>query len=200
VTVQFNRTQDAANRKLARRGIFQVSAGPDRALDFVQYLRRHRAQQKAVENPFTASRHDNQVDVSIMSGLHDFVGRVAPQKRSCDRNPIELRQRPIQIFPSLLDDVRVQIPRRDIAPAFQQAGGIIDRRYHVQQDYLRMEAARQPRGLLHDVPGTSREHNRDENFANAQHYATYYAGASVACRLVYGNPSALQRVFPGKLH
>ena len=63
----------------------------------------------------------------------------------------------------------MQIPRGDIVPALQQAGGITERRYHVQQDYLRMKAARQPRGLQHDVPGSFREHNRNKNFMNAQH-------------------------------
>jgi hypothetical protein len=44
----------------------------------------------------------------------------------------------------------------------------------VQQDYLRMKAARQPRGLVHDVTGSLREHNRNKNFLNAQHHATHY--------------------------
>jgi hypothetical protein len=43
----------------------------------------------------------------------------------------------------------------------------------VQQDYLCMKAARQPRGLVHDVLGSVREHNRNKNFLNAQHQATY---------------------------
>jgi hypothetical protein len=36
-----------------------------------------------------------------------------------------------------------------------------------------MKAARQPRGLVHDVLGGIREHNRNKNFLNAQHHATY---------------------------
>ena len=80
------------------------------------------------------------------------------------------QQRLIQIFLSPLDDVRVQIPRGDLVPALQHAGGIAERRHHVQQDHLRMKAARQPRGLVHDVPGSIREHNRNKNFLNAQHY------------------------------
>jgi hypothetical protein len=35
-----------------------------------------------------------------------------------------------------------------------------------------MKAARQPSGLVHDVPGSIREHNRNKNFLNAQHHAT----------------------------
>jgi hypothetical protein len=30
-----------------------------------------------------------------------------------------------------------------------------------------MKAARQPRGLLHGVPGSFSEHNRNKNFMNA---------------------------------
>ena len=117
-------------------------------------------------------RHHDQVDVLVASRLHDFVGRVASEQHACDRNPIELRpQRLIQIFLSPLDDVRVQIPRGDLVPALQHAGGIAERRHHVQQDYLRMKAARQPSGLMNDVPGSIREHNRNKNFLNVQHHS-----------------------------
>ena len=150
-------------------------------MGFVQYLGCHRAQQKAVERPFAMGRHHDQVDVPVASRLHDFVGRVASEQHTCDRNPIELRpQRLIQIFLSPLDDVRVQIPRGDLVPALQHAGGIAERRHHVQQDYLRMKAARQPRGLLHDVPGSVREHDRNKNFMNAQHYATCFRATNIA--------------------
>ena len=118
-------------------------------------------------------RHHDQVDVLVASRLHDFLGRVASEQHTCDRNPIELwPQLPIQILLSPLDDVRVQIPRGDLVSALQHAGGIVERRHRVQQDYLRMKAARQPRGLVHDVPGSLREHNRNKNFLNAQHHAS----------------------------
>ena len=106
------------------------------------------------------SRHHDQVDVTVASRLHDFVGRVAPEQHACDRNAIEFwLERLIQIFLSPLDDVCVQIPCSDLVPALEQAGGITERRHHVQQDYLRAKAARQPRSLVRDVPGSIREHN-----------------------------------------
>jgi hypothetical protein len=43
---------------------------------------------------------------------------------------------------SPLDDVRVQIPRSDLVPALERPCGIAERRDHVQQDYLRVKAAR----------------------------------------------------------
>ena len=111
-------------------------------------------------------RHHDQVDVPVASRLHDFVGRVAPEQHPCDRNPIELRpQRLIQIFLRPLDDVRVQIPRSDLVPALQHAGGIAERRHHVQQDYLRMKAARQPRSLVHDVPGSDPRTQQEQEFS-----------------------------------
>ena len=126
-------------------------------------------------------RHHDQVDVPVASRLHDFVGRVASEQHAGDRNPIEFwPQRLIQIFLSPLDDVRVQIPRGDLVPALQQAGGIAERRHHVQQDDLRVKAARQPRGLMHDVPGSIREHNGNKNFLNAQHHATCFRATKIA--------------------
>ncbi len=127
-------------------------------------------------------RHRDQIDVQLASRLHDLVGRVASEQHACDRNPIQLRpQRPIQISLGPLDDVRVQIPRRDLVPVLQRAGGIAERRHHVQQDHFRMKAARQPGGLVHYLPGSIREHNRNKNFLNAQHRAI--------CRLTEPMPS-----------
>ena len=126
-------------------------------------------------------RHHDQVDVSVASHLHDFLGRVAPEQHPCDRNAIEFwLERLIQIFLSPLDDVRVQIPCSDLVPALQHAGGIAERRHHVQQDYLRVKAARQPRSLVHDVPGSIREHNRNKNFLNVQHHATCFRAKNIA--------------------
>jgi hypothetical protein len=63
--------------------------------------------------------------------------------------------------------MRLQIARGDLVPALQQAGGVAERRYHVQQDHLRMQAARQPSGLLHNVPGSIREDDGNQNSLNA---------------------------------
>ena len=118
-------------------------------------------------------RHHDLVDALVTSCLHDFVGRVASEQHTCDCDPIELWLQLLnQILLSPLDDVRVQVPRGDLVPALQNARGIVERRHDVQQDQLRMEAARQPRRLVHDVPGRFCEHNGNENFVNAQHYVT----------------------------
>ena len=61
----------------------------------------------------------------------------------------------------------------------------------MQQDYLRVKAARQPRSLLRDVPGIARgcirKHDRNKNFMNAQHHATCFLATNIAleraCRL-----------------
>ncbi len=103
------------------------------------------------------SQHHDQVDVPITRHLHDIVGGVAPQQHASNRNAIEFPlERLIQIFLSSLDDVCVQTSRSDLVPALQQAGGIAERRHHVQQDDLRAKAARQPCSLVHDVPGSIR--------------------------------------------
>ncbi len=100
------------------------------------------------------------------------MGRVASEQHTRDRSPIKLwPQRLIQIFLSPLDDVCVQVPRSDLVPALQHPGGIAERSYHVEQDHLRLKATRSPRGLVDDVPLSVREHNRNKNFLNAQHYA-----------------------------
>jgi hypothetical protein len=78
----------------------------------------------------------------------------------------------IQIFLSPLDDVCVQISCGDLVPALEQASRIAEWGHHVQQDDLRAKAARQPRSLVHDVPGSIREHNWNKNPMNAQHHAT----------------------------
>jgi len=119
-------------------------------------------------------RHHDKIDILVTSHLYYFVSRVTSEQHAFDRNPIEFwLQCLIQIFLSPLDDVRMQIPRGDLVPALQPAGGIAERRHHVQQDHLCMKAARQSRGLVHDVLGSIREHNRSKNFLNTQHHATY---------------------------
>jgi len=62
----------------------------------------------------------------------------------------------------------VQIPRGDLVSALQNAGGITERRHDVQQDHLRVNAARKPRGLVANVPRCIREHNREKNLPNVQ--------------------------------
>jgi hypothetical protein len=77
--------------------------------------------------------------------------------RWLQRNPIQLwPQHLIQIMLSPLNDVRVQIPCCNLVSALQQAGGITEWCHHMQQDYLRMKTALQPRSLLCDVPGSIR--------------------------------------------
>jgi hypothetical protein len=98
-----------------------------------------------------------QAGVTVASHLHDFAGRIAPQQHARNSNAIQFRlERPIQIFLSPLHDVCVQISRSDLVAALQPAGGIAERRHHVQQNDLRAKAARQPSSLMHDVPGSIR--------------------------------------------
>src|SRR5476649_11394 len=120
----------------------------------------------------TTSRHHDQVDVPLTSRLDDFVGRIAFEQHACDRNPVELWMlRLIQIVLSPLDDMRLQVLRGDLMTALQRTGGITERRHHVQQDDLCMEAARQPRGLVDGAPGRIREYNRNKNLLNV-HWLT----------------------------
>jgi len=39
-----------------------------------------------------------------------------------------------------------------------------------------MKASRQPRCLVHDVPGSVHEQDRNKNFLHAEHHATYNDG------------------------
>ena len=80
-------------------------------------------------------------------------------------------QRLIQICLRPLDNACVQISFCDLVPALQHARGIARSGHHVQQDDLRAKAARQPRSLVHDVPGSIREHYWNKNLPNGRHQA-----------------------------
>jgi hypothetical protein len=78
-----------ADRDFSRAHVFQVSAGPDRALALAQNRRCVRFQQQAVQNTMAMGRHHNQADVSVTSRLHDLVGRIASEQFTGDHNAIE---------------------------------------------------------------------------------------------------------------
>ncbi len=63
-------------------------------------------------------------------------------------------------------------PARGSRAAFQHAGGIAERRDHVQQDRFGMKAARQPRRLLYDVPGSIRK----KQLLNVAAYDYFFPG------------------------
>ena len=60
-----------------------------------------------------------------------------------------------------------------------------------------MKAARQPRGLLHDVPGSIREHDRNKNFLNAHHYATCFRATNIALERASKLYGFIRRFWPG---
>jgi len=126
VRVQIHRAEDPADGELARGRLFQVSAWPDRAVAFMQYLRGHRAQQKAVES-VAAGWHCDQVDPLFADRIHNFTCRIASEQQASDGNPIEFRDPQfVQILLRPLDDVRVQIPRRYLMSALQPSAWIAE--------------------------------------------------------------------------
>lgn len=90
----------------------------------------------------------------------------------------------------------MQSLRGDLVPALQDPGGVAEPCHHVQQDHLRMKAARRPRGLVHNVPGSIREHNENKNSIKAQH-----AGASLGrpCLLYYKATKPKRRQEPVRI-
>src|ERR1039458_7425706 len=65
----------------------------------------------------------------------------------------------------------MQVRRRHLVPAFEQAGRITKRRNHVKHDHLRVKAPREPSGLEEGMPGHVGGHNGNKNFLKAQHRA-----------------------------
>jgi hypothetical protein len=69
----------------------------------------------------------------------------------------------------------MQVRRRHLVPAFEQAGRITKRRNHVKHDHLRVKAPREPSGLEEGMPGHVGGHNGNKNFLKAQHRAKWCA-------------------------
>jgi len=96
-----------------------------------------------------------------------------------NRDSAELREpHLVQTLLSALNDVRVQIPRRDFASAFEHSMWIVQRSYHVQQNDLRLKA-NEPSRLLRagdagKYSGTVRQRHRNKNSMHVHHGASSF--------------------------